>query len=498
MRCGFAWAQAAAVQIANGRPTGRVAGAQLGVLSLGVGSAAVVAAAALAGAMGVYNRWAQFQEVLASWSLLAAFGAAAAVAGLALCQCGLLRRPVAQVMRGGRPYRLVTVTALVSQTVVLVAAMACVAGIVAMAQRVSADAAVDERWLAAGGTVRMDVSGMVEASDWADIDRLAERLWRGQAARGNAVLSQMVTIGDGSASDDGSGGPVYVQDMASGDASFPLGTWLNVNSIYLALNPVFSLAGERVENLRVDRDKAFILVPESLLDLVGEYADAFRDWGRALRQGVFPAAGPDLPFVVEVVPVAVGAGFFTYNPARPLLPQSVAAVFSDDLMDGMAAASALSQGAIVFPDAVAARDQAEAIGLTRYLSGVVSVADVGVAEARDRQARLALGAAAFLVLAFSLTLASVMLAGNYAQAHDQRIFVQTVHGAKFAHVHGQVLASAAVLWAVCFGGANCFGLLRHGWALAACGLLGVGFVSLMAGALAVAGWRVSRLRLRGA
>lgn len=448
------------VLIVNGHRPAQAKSLSYGALLGMYTGAAVVGTGLLIGGLAWYNGLSQASQVLANWWWLALLGFVTAAIGMLFGHFAMRRYSLSQCLQGARPYRLLIALTIVCQIAALCAAYQCVGASTALVSEVQADQQVDQWWRDNAGVVRATLLSTIVAEDWPTIDDLAEEVVSSQTQSGTFILSQPMTMNTDTS---GNAQVAYEQPADSPYARFPDGTWLNINARYLDINPLTSQEGTIVPAVAPGRDEAYAIFSANMAKpLMDAYIAALHDWGVAGRSSAFPDVDPETAFIVHPISLAEGENVFTYDPVLPMIRSGVVAIFSPDLMTSQDVSSALSQGAALFLDGDSFRDEAESTGLWRYLSGIVSVSDQGLLQARERQSQLVFGLAALILIVLVLAAASAILAYCHCQADAQRVFVRTVHGNRFVDIHQAFLIEVGCLWAGCLALALLLGWVEPG------------------------------------
>ncbi|MDR1266740.1 MAG: hypothetical protein LBK42_14580 [Propionibacteriaceae bacterium] len=492
---GLAQAQAGAVRQAHGRSWARTALSDHGhLLAGGLGLVAVIGLALGTGLWG-YNGFNQGGTALARWGALAGGGLLATQLGLTLMELGLGRLSVARRLRGTRPHALMSAVAVACLIAAWAAAFPCLSSALSTARQIQQDSQVDDAWMKARDLVSLSIAGTTAPDDWESIDQAVGQLSRRFSGQDVLVLSHVVRVISLDEAANFTEGVALVQVTDADYPQFPLGTFLEVNSAFLAINPLTDGAGRQLDLPDLGPNQAWLLIPPARQAEAAAYAAAARDTLLAYRQDSFSEIDPVTPFSITVVELAAGQSVLTLNPDLPRLADPVIVVLATELMPDAFLTAALTQGGALFRDVPDLRPAIDQVDLTPHLAAIESVADQGVAAAVEHREQLGLALAAITSLAIGLAVVANTLARSHCQAQAQRLFVQRVHGRSFLHQYGVALAQVTGLWLVCWLVEQAVGLVIGPgvWAALAAGcLFSLGF----AASLARQGRRVAATGLR--
>lgn len=382
--------------------------------------------AALLTGLYFYNQLTQGAEYFYTVGLLLLGGVVAILVGQTATFLIMARWPTSEIIKGRKPLLYLTVVSVAAQVMTLAVCYPTISAGVQTAASITRDARFDAQWLEAQGFVTVRFSGTNTPED---LQAITSRF--GEVARTEEQNDRLVVAKPASLSSEG----------PAGHGPYT-GNSLVVNNRFLREQHVESSQGGRIEHLPETSGRIYLLIPQQLKGqipaIVGEYTD-WAEFQRSLEGTKEESRAPQ----ISVIETAPGQEIFNYgsnfsqtqisqvDPVIAVVPASSGILSNDFYL------SAASSGAILFRDTSILQKALAGAAIERHVTSIDSVSDRAMAERNDRLLKARILAVSLLLFVTMLLIVGVVLTRVYFERNRQRLFIEAVHGKRFASMHAE-------------------------------------------------------------
>lgn len=411
-------------------------------------SVILVCGAALLASLYFYNQLTQGAEYFSTVGLLLLGGIVAILAGQSATFLIMARWPTSEIIKGRKPLVYLTLGSVAAQVITLAVCYPTISDGVQTAASITRDARFDTQWLEAKSFVTVRFSGTNTPED---LQSITSRF--GEVARTEEKNDRLVVA---KPSSSGFEGPAGYGPYT--------GNSLIVNNRYLSEQDIQSSQGGRIEHLPEKDGRIYLLIPQQLKGQIPAIVDEYTSWAEFQRS--LEGAKEDYRALqISVIETAPSQEIFNYgsnfsqtqisqvDPVIAVVPASSGILSNDFYL------SAASSGAILFTNTSILQSALADAEIGTHVTSIDSVSDRALAERNDRLLKARILAVSLLLFVTMLLIVGVVLTRVYFERNRQRLFIEAVHGKRFASMHaeyfgltgliaGGVLAAEVLLRAV--------------------------------------------------
>lgn len=426
----------------------------------------------------VYNGGAQLGAFAATAASALVAVYVLAVAAQTVMVAAAPAKPDVRYLKGARPLAFLLVLALTVQVLVLGVGYSVLSSTARLYASTAADEAQSQTWLSASGVVSLRFGGYNTQRDFEEMTSSVGQLFRAQEASSRAILAFH------------SRAPLQLQSGYGPDQ----GNSMIVNNVYLDLQEVRAVDGERIEGLAEEESRMYLLIPEHLRPLTETIEAEFR----AFAEFQSSLAAAPAAISISTLYTADGQTIFNYgslssmeqttqpDPVIAVIP-AASGVLSDDFYLG-----ATTTANALFTDSDAVDAEIKARGLESHILSIDSVSDQALASIDERRGRMAAYAGGIVMILLVMVFSTGVLASIYCDRNKQSLFTKYVLGWTFLRTHGAYLLATLALSCAILVGCSVLGMVGSatGYAVAVAALV----LNLVAAVLLV---RVYQMQFRG-